>query len=158
MLKVNNINTRATPLDIISVSAFYYFCNATLSKYMPTGPPFLKKPPFFEEIRNLRKIALTRDSTINTLLRLCGNFNNIKRYLSAPRKISEILFWLETSKNASCKCRCLQVNVPFYFPKMSFYSQKCTETPRPPSCIPHYQAVRESGALKLKIWCPFQCI
>ena len=133
MLKVNNINTRATPLDVISVSAFYYFCNATLSNYMPTGPPFLKKSPFFEEIRNLRKIALTRDSTINTLLRLRGNFSNIKRYLSAPRKIFEIILWLETSKNAGCKCHCLQVNVPFYFPKCPFIPRNAQRLPDHPA-------------------------
>ena len=47
----------------------------------------------------------------------------------APWKISEISFWLETTKNDhsregwGCKCPCPQVSVPFS--KMPFYSQNC---------------------------------
>ena len=48
----------------------------------------------------------------------------------ALKIIFEILFWLETSGNdhlrvrrRGCKCPCPQINAPFYFAKMPFYSQ-----------------------------------
>ena len=48
----------------------------------------------------------------NTTHKIIWKHNNIK---SVPRKIFEILFWLETSKNDHCRERS--------FSEMSFYSQ-----------------------------------